>query len=205
MTPPADVRGRHHDALGQMGLRHRQLGAIEHPTAAAVRSGGDRRDPADAQGNPVEGRGEHDVAGNDAREPTVLELFGTERGQRQRAEDQGGPQRDRSHHVALGLQQQAQLGQPVARAAVCLGHREPEEIRTGQRGPQLAVDHLVGKLDPHHPIGRDESREESLGGLGDRELFFGEGKIHQAAPLGAEVAGPNTGSDSSSSKSTNVA
>ena len=72
--------GRHHDALRQVRLGHGQLGAVEHPTVAH-RGGGDGRDAVHAHGHPVQGGGEHDVAGHHAGQPARLQLGRAELGQ----------------------------------------------------------------------------------------------------------------------------
>ena len=78
----------------------------------------------------------------------------------QRPQHQGGPQRHRRHRVALRLQQEAELHQPVAGAAVGLGDGEPQQVGAGQRLPQVAVDALVAGLDRGDALGVDQAREE---------------------------------------------
>ena len=187
-----------------MRLRHGKLDPTEGPPADV----GCRLDPRDlvhAVGTAGQRRREHHLARDDPGQPATPLFRVTEPCQRQRAEHQRGPQRHRGDDVSLRLQKETELRQPIARSSLLLGHCQPEEVGLGQRTPQGAVDGILGLLCRDDSIGVDQPGEKTGGGVGDCLLHVGEGEIHQAAPSSSGRAATNTGSESSSSKSTKVA
>src|SRR5207249_1342614 len=82
-----------------------------------------------------------------------------------------------------------------AAAAMVLGQGHTEQVGSGQLGPQLAVEAVVGGLDCRHSLRRRPPLEDGRGRVADRVLLLGEGEVHQR--------GLNIGSVSSSSIATN--
>ena len=125
--------------------------------------------------------GEHHVAGHHAGQPGGLLGLGAEAGQGQRTEHERGPQRHGGHHVALRLEQQAELGQPVAGAAVGLGHGQPEQVGrrpAPSRGRGRCASVLLSTAATRS--GSTRPAKQPGGRLGDRQLLVGECEVHQA-------------------------
>ena len=198
-TPPSSVRAgtTMRSARWAWGTAS-SVPSRTHPSPAA--RGPHRRHGRRAGRGAGQGGGQDHVAGDDAGQPAGALGLRAEAGERERAQHEGGPQRHRRHRVALRLQQQAELHQAVAGAAVGLGDGQPEQVGVGQRLPQVAVDALVAGLHGGDPLGVDQAGEEAGRGLGDRQLLVGQLEVHQAPFFPSAVpAGTNTGRDSSSS------
>ena len=114
------------------------------------------------------------------------------------AEHEGRPQRHGRHRVALRLEQEAELHEAVAGAAVGLGHGEAQQVGVGQGAPELAIDAVLTGLDRRDPLGVHQAREDPGRRLGDGQLPVAEAEVHQRF-LPSAPTGTNTGSDSSSS------
>ena len=192
--------GRQDDAVRQVGLGHRQLGPLQNE-AVARSACLHRRHGRRAVGASTECGREDDVAGDDAGQPGGALGLGAEAGQRQRTEHERGPQGHGGHGVPLRFEQQAELHQAVAGAAVGLGDGQPEEVGLGQGLPQITIDAVGAAFDVGDLLRVDQTREQPAGRLGDRRLLIGQLEVHQAS----FPAGTNTGNESSSSKSTNSA
>ena len=200
-TPPSSVRAgtTMRSARWAWGTASSVPSNTQPDPASAPTRGAHRGHGRRAARAAVQGRGEEHLAGHDAGQPAAALGLRAEAGQGERPQHEGGPQRHRGHRVPLRLQEQAELHQAVAGAAVGLGDGEPEEVGVGQRLPQLAVDALGAGLHGSGAFGVDQSRKETGGGLGDRELLLAQLEVHQAPFPAAVSAGTNTGRDSSSS------
>ena len=114
-----------------------------HPSPA--RRGPHGRGRRRAERAAVQRRGEDHLAGDDAGQPARPLRLRAEVGDGEGAQHEGGPQRHGRHRVALRLEQEAQLHEAVAGAAVGLGHGEAQQVGVGQGLPQVAVDALVAR------------------------------------------------------------
>jgi hypothetical protein len=130
-------------------------------------------------GTPLaERRRQHDVSGDDAREPRLALGGGAELGDRQRAQRQRRPQGYRGHATPLLLQHQAQLDEPEAAAADVLGQAQAEQVRVGELPPQLAVEPVSRALDLLDAIHGGMTAEDLLGERFDDQLLVVQVEVH---------------------------
>ena len=106
-----------------------------------------------------EGGGQHDLTACDPRQPCPLLLGRTELGDGERRQDERRPQRHRRRAVLL-LEEQAELGEAEAAAAVLLGDGDGEQPGVGEGAPQLTVDTLLAALDLLHTLGSRVALED---------------------------------------------
>ena len=130
--------GRGEDPVGQVGLGNGP-GRARHGEAVGGASGLKRRTPGGRGGRLGQGRAQADLARDHPGEPAGLEIGTAPAPQGKCAEDEGGPEGDGGHGPALLLEDEADLGETEAGAAVDLGDGQAEKVRPGQRGPELVV------------------------------------------------------------------
>ena len=125
-----------------MGEGHVRGLAVEHAVGALA-----ARLDAGSRSGLQELSSEDRVAPGDARQPALTLGLASELGERQPAEHQRGQARHRSHRTTQLLEQQAQLDQAEARAAVRLRDGHAEQIGLAQRLPEPGVEGLVAGLE----------------------------------------------------------
>src|SRR6202022_3868922 len=101
---------------------------------------------------------------------------------RQRAEDERGPQRRGGDAPPLLLEEQAHLGEAEPAAPVLLRHGDGQQSGVGERTPQLAVDALLAALDLFDSLGSRVTLEDLRRQGAARVLLLGEREVHYLFP-----------------------
>jgi hypothetical protein len=118
------------------------------------------------------------------------------------AEDERRPQRHGRHPPPLLLQEQAELGEAEAAAAVLLGDGDGQQSGVGEGAPQLAVDALLTALDLFHSLRSPVPLEDLRRQVADRVLLLGEREVHYFSCRGLKAGRLRSGSWSTHSTST---
>jgi hypothetical protein len=154
---------RHEQDVGQPGAQHDPGVPMGGPAAnldvAAERDRTDRR------------------AAGDPGQEAVLQLGGGGRGE-DGAGDDGGGERARGHGASQLLDDDDQLGEPIARPTLGLGDVQPRPAQGAQLVPQLGP--ILGRrLEELTGGGGGPVLEQEVGGrLGERPMVFGDGDRH---------------------------
>ena len=110
-------------------------------------------------------------------------LVGAELRDGERAEADGGQQRQRRDVAADLFEHHAQLHQPVAAAARSLGKRNSEEVGVGELLPDPAIERLRRVLQLEETLGGDLLSEDLAGEVLQVTLHVVEREVHRGASV----------------------
>src|SRR5262249_40208594 len=156
---------------GEMRGRDAVLHPVEAPAGpVAYRAGHRRRRILRRQLD--QPRGEDRLARRDRCQPALALRIGAELGERQ-------PRGPGGHRRSNLLEQETELRQAEAAAARALRQSHAEQVRLGERGPQLAVEPVAVALDQLQPLVRGVILTDRARQLAQRFLLRGECEVHQ--------------------------
>jgi hypothetical protein len=132
-----------------------------------------------------QGRRAHRLPGREPGQVPGLLGVGPEPGDRQTPEHHRGEVGNGRHGAPDLLEHDGGLEEPVAEAAVRLGHRHPEQAGRGQRAPELAVEAVGTGVDLLEPLGRELALQDLRGEGPQVLLLVGKVEVHWSSPPGS--------------------
>ena len=128
------------------------------------------------------------LAGRGTRKQARSLGLGSELGDRHGAQSEGREDRNRRHRASHLLEEDAELDQPHAAAAVCLGNADTEQPGAREFRPQPPIDPLRVRLDLHQPLCAAVVGEHASGEVAQRVLVGAVGEVHGEPSLAVSGA-----------------